>query len=202
MKLYYSPGACSLASHIVLSESGLAYETESVDLRSSPHKTTSGQCLTEISSKGYVPVLQLSDGTVLTEGAAILQYIADQVPEKKLVPENGSIDRYHLQGWLNFIATEIHKGFGPLWYPGSSQEVKNMAIERLNKRFSLLEQQLGSQDYLMGSFSVADAYLFTCLNWTGHLKVSLDSWPLLQAYQQRVAARPHVQQAMKEEGLI
>lgn len=202
MKLYYTPGACSLASHIVLVASGLAYETESVDLGSTPHKTASGQCLTEISSKGYVPVLQLSDGTVLTEGAAILQYIADRVPAKKLAPENGSIDRYHLQGWLNFIATEIHKGFGPLWYSGSSQEVKDMAIERLSKRFSLLEQQLGSQEYLMGSFSVVDAYLFTCLNWTGHLKVSLDNWPVLQAYQKRVAARADVQQAMKEEGLI
>jgi glutathione S-transferase len=202
MKLYYTPGACSLSPHIVLAEAGLNYEIESVDIRATPHKTASGTLLTDISSKGYVPILVLDNGAVLTEGAAIVQYIADQAPQKHLAPVNGTVERYQLQGWLNFIASEIHKGFGPLWFAGSSEEVKKMALERLAKRFTLLEQQLGTQDYLMGDFSVADAYLFTCLNWTGHLKVSLDGWPLLQAFIARVAARPLVQQVLKAEGLI
>jgi glutathione S-transferase len=202
VKLYYSAGACSLAAHIVLEETGLSYQAEAVDLRSTPHQTASGQLLTDISPKGYVPILVLDSGAVLTEGVAILQYLADLVPEKDLAAENGSLERYQLQSWLNFIATEIHKGFSPLWASGSSEEGKKLALERLSKRFSLLEQQLAGQDYLMGHFTVADAYLFTCLNWTGFLKVSLQQWPLLQAYMARVADRPFVQAALEAEGLV
>lgn len=202
MKLYYAPGACSLSVHIVLAESGLKYEAEAVDIRSVPHKTAHGQLLTDISKKGYVPILVLDDGSVLTEGAVIVQYIADQVPLKNLAPANGTMARYHMQEWLNFIASEIHKGFGPLWFAASSEETKKMALERLEKRFTLLEQQLADQDYLMGDFCVVDAYLFTCLNWTAHLKVSLKAYPKLQKYLERVAARDLVQQVLKVEGLI
>jgi glutathione S-transferase len=202
VKLYYSPGACSLAAHIILEEAGLSYQAEAVDLRSTPHKTSSGELLTDITPKGYVPILVLENGAVLTEGAAILQYIADQVPDKALAPENGSLDRYQLQAWLNFIATEIHKGFAPLWFSGSSEEVKKLALERLGKRFSLIEQQLDGPHYLMGKFTVADAYLFTCLNWCNFLKISLDAWPVLQSYMTRIADRPYVQAALEAEGLI
>ena len=149
-----------------------------------------------------MPILVLDDGSVLTEGAVIVQYIADQVPQRNLAPANGTMARYHLQEWLNFIASEIHKGFGPLWVAGSSEEAKKMALERLEKRFTLLEQQLADQDYLMGDFCVVDAYLFTCLSWTAYLKVSLKAYPKLQKYLERVAARTLVQQVLKVEGLI
>jgi glutathione S-transferase len=149
-----------------------------------------------------VPVLVLDDGEVLTEGAAILQYLADQATDKHLAPANGSMARYRLQEWLNFIATEIHKGFGVLWQPGSSAELKQGALERLSQRFSYIEQQLGQQSFVLGEFSVADAYLFTCLSWTRPLKISLQAWPGLVSYLERVAARPAVQVALREEGLI
>jgi len=202
MKLYYAPGACSLSAHIALAEAGLSFESESVDLRSSPHKTSGGELLTDISSKGYVPVLVLDNKEVLTEGVAIVQYIADRVPEKNLAPANGSLARYRLQEWLNFIVSEIHKGFTPLWNPSISVEAKKSALERLEKRFSYIDEQLQDREYLLGTFSVADGYLFTCLNWSNYLKVSLDAWPRLQTYLARVAARPAVQQVLKDEGLL
>ncbi len=202
MKLYYSPAACSLSPHIVLAESGLAYTLEKVNLREMPHRTESGVDFATINPKGYVPALQLDNGELLTEGVAIVQYIADQVPGKYLAPANGTLARYRLQETLNYIATEIHKGFGPLWSPANSQEVKDAAWEKLAKRIDWLAGQLGSKEFLLGEYSVADAYLFTCLSWAKYLQRSLDAWPTLTAYLARVAARPAVQQALKAEGLL
>ena len=157
MKLYYAPGACSLASHIALAESGLAFSVEKVNLRETPHRTESGADFVAINPKGYVPALVLDGGELLTEGAAILQYVADQAPERGLAPANGTLARYRLQEWLNFIATEIHKSFGPMWNPQSSQEVKDATWARLSARFDWIVGELGEQDYLLGGFSVADA---------------------------------------------
>ncbi|WP_417068140.1 glutathione transferase GstA [Niveibacterium terrae] len=202
MKLYYAPGACSLASHIALAESGLAFSVEKVNLRETPHRTESGADFAAINPKGYVPALVLDDGELLTEGAAILQYVADQAPERGLAPANGTLARYRLQEWLNFIATEIHKSFGPMWNPQSSQEVKDATWAKLSARFDWIVGELGEQDYLLGAFSVADAYLFTCLNWTSFLKIPLTPWPALVAYQTRIAARAAVHQVLKDEGLL
>ncbi len=202
MKLYYSPAACSLSPHIVLAESGLPFELEKVNLRETPHRTASGVAFSTINPKGYVPVLQLDNGELLTEGVAIVQYLADQVPGKYLAPANGTLARYRLQEWLNFIATEIHKGFGPLWNSASPQETKDAAWAKLAGRIDWLVSQLGDKEYLLGEYSVADAYLFTCLSWAKYLERSLDAWPKLAAYLARVAARPAVQQALKAEGLL
>lgn len=202
MKLYYAPGACSLSPHIVLREAGIECDLEKVDLRSTPHQTENGIDYGTINPKGSVPALLLDNGQLLTEGAVIVQYLADRAAHSGLIPANGTFERYRVQEWLNFIGSEIHKGFGPLWMPDMPQTVKDMAMERLNKRFALLDATLKEQDYLMGTFGVADAYLFTCLNWTGFLKVSLDAFPHLQRYIQRVSTRPGVQGAMQEEGLI
>ncbi|RXZ43428.1 glutathione transferase GstA [Crenobacter cavernae] len=201
MKLYYAPGACSLSPHIALIESGLPFDTERVDLRAQPHTTESGNDYATINPKGYVPALALDNGEVLTEAAVVVQYIADRAPDKHLAPPAGTIERYRLQEWLNFISAEIHKGFGPFWSPATPQEQKDAAWARLSQRFAWVEQQLAGKDYLMGPFSVADGYLFTILNWTGYHKLSLDPWPGLKAYMARVAARPAVAQALKDEGL-
>ncbi len=201
MKLFFKAGSCSLSPHIVLKESGLAFETESVDLKSKV--TASGANYLEINPKGYVPALVLDSGELLTEGPAITQYIADQVPEKKLAPANGTIARYRLQSWLTFIGTELHKSFGPFFNPQATQEWKEAAMANIERRLTYADQQLKGQDYLLGSdFSVADAYLFTVLSWTKYLKLDLARWPNLLAFQGRVAARPAVQAAMKAEGLI
>ncbi|WP_019142248.1 glutathione transferase GstA [Noviherbaspirillum massiliense] len=201
MKLYLSPGACSLSPHIVLLEAGLKFETEKVSL--ADKKTESGADFRKINPKGYVPALQLENGEVLTEGPAIVQYLADKAPEKKLVPEPGSMQRYRLAEWLNFISTELHKTFGSLFNPQASEETKQAARDRMAARLDLVEQQLQKASYLMGEqFSVADAYLFTVLNWSGFLKFPLDRWPSVQQYQQRVAARPAVRAALVAEGLI
>lgn len=203
MKLYYAPAACSLASHIALKEAGLAFDAETADLKSK--KTASGADFMALTgNKGYVPALQLDDGTVLCEGAAILQYVADQAPASKLAPANGTVARYQLQEWLNYVATEVHKTFGPLWNPAASAEAKEGAKVMLGKRFDWLSEQLAGKDYLTGStFTVADAYLFTVLNWTGFVGMDLaKSHPVLGAYQARVAARPGVQAALKAEGLL
>lgn len=202
MKLYYAPGACSLAPHIVLEEAGLPYRTVRVDLRQQPHRTEDGVDYTTINSKGYVPALSLDSGAVLTEGAAIMQYIADLVPETKLAPPPGTFERVHLQEWLHFVGTEIHKGFGPLWDDSAPLEVKTRAQERLEKRFSWIEHQLVGREYLVGSrFSVADAYLFTCMNWCNFLHIPLDKYPALTAYLARIAERPAVQAVFKAEGI-
>ena len=200
MKLFLKPGACSLSPHIVLEELGLPYETEVVDLA---RKTTaSGQDYLAINPKGYVPALQLDGGELLTEGPAIVQYLADLAPEKKLAPANGSVARYQLQAWLTFIGTEVHKSFSPFFNPKAPQEWKDIARANLERRLAYTAQQLEGQDYLLGSdFSVADAYLFTVLGWAKFIQLDLGAWPVLVAYQARVAVRPAVQAALKAEGL-
>lgn len=201
MKLYFSPGACSLSPHIVLHESGLAFSTERVDLR---HKRTAGGAdYLGINPKGFVPALELDDGTVLTEGPAIVQYLADQAGAKALAPVAGSLARYQLMGWLNFIATEVHKTYTPLFNPAASADMKGAARATLGKRFGYLDQVLAAQDYLMGArYSVADAYLFTVLNWSNVVGLDMAPWPALQAFSARVAARPAVQAALAAEGLL
>lgn len=200
MKLFIKPGACSLSPHIVLEELGLPYETEVVDL--AKKTTASGQDFLAINPKGYVPALQLDSGELLTEGPAIVQYLADLAPEKQLAPANGSVARYQLQSWLTFIGTEVHKSFSPFFNPKAPQEWKDIARANLERRLAYVAQQLEGRDYLLGSeFSVADAYLFTVLNWSKFIKLDLGAWPVLVAYQARVAARPAVQAALKAEGL-
>lgn len=201
MKLYFSPGACSLSPHIVLREAGLAFTPVKVNLKA--HQLDSGSDFYAVNPKGYVPVLELDDGTRLTEGPAIVQYVADQVPAAKLAPANGTIARYQLQEWLNFITSELHKQFSPLFDPSTPDEVKTKQREKLAKRYDWIAQQLGDKDYLTGStFTVADAYLFTVTNWTKSIGVDLARWPALQSYMKRVAARPHVQEALRAEGLV
>lgn len=201
MKLYYAPGACSLAPHIILIETGLPFSTERVDLRAEPHKTESGADYKTINAKGYVPTLALESGDRLTEAAVVVQHIADQAPEKALAPACNTLERYRLQEWLNFISSELHKGFGPFWKPGTPQEQKDATWARLSQRFDWLAPQLADKDYLMGAFSVADAYLFTILRWPDHFKLSLERWPALQAYRSRVGERAAVKQALKDEGI-
>lgn len=200
MKLYYSPGACSLSPHIVLVEAGLPFEVEKVDL--SAKKTERGDDYYRINPKGYVPALEMAEGGLLTEGPAIVQYLADRVPEKRLAPPNGTLERYRLQEWLNYISTELHKGFSPLFSPSASEEWKTLVKERLVMRFTLAAQHLADRPYLMGeTFTVADAYLFTILRWTGHTGVDVSGLPELTAYHDRVAARPAVQATLQAEGL-
>jgi glutathione S-transferase len=197
MKLYYSPGACSFAPHVALIEAGLPFEAVKVDLRK--HALADGTDYYGINPKGYVPLLELDDGTRLSEVAVILQYIADRKPGT-LAPVFGSIERYHLMEWLNFIATELHKQFGPLWYPDTPDVTKDRQHATLAKRLAYVAATLGQQPFLMGQdFTVADAYLHAMLNWTGHLKVELAPWPALQQYHARIAARPAVQAAQKAE---
>ena len=201
MKLYYSPGACSLSPHIALHEAGLAYTPVLASTKS--HKLQDGTDYYSINPLGYVPVLELDDGTRLREGPAIVQYIADQVPLKMLAPQNGTLQRYRLQEWLTFIGTEIHKGFSPLFNPATPEEYKTMARERLLQRLQWVDGQLADKQYLMGDqFTVADGYLFTVTNWTKPTNVDISALSHLNAYRERVAARPAVQAAMKAEGLL
>ena len=191
MKLYFSPGACSLSPHIVLHELGLPAETIKVDLRTKV--IDGGGDFRAINPKGYVPVLQLDDGSILTEGPAIVQYLADRKPEAHLAPANGTMERYRLQEWLNFISTELHKQFSPLFNPEASEALKEAQKARLSGRFDFIAQTLSKQDYLLPSgFSVADAYLFTVLTWAGFVGPDLASWPALQAFMARMQARPAV----------
>lgn len=200
MKLYFSPGACSLSPRIVLREAGLDFTSEQVDLRSK--QTAGGADYRLVNPKGAVPALQLKDGAVLTEGPAIIQFLADLVPEKNLVPVAGSFERYRLVEWLNYIGTEVHKGFSPLFNRAASQEARDAAIATLKTRFDYLARALEGRDYLMGErFTVADAYLFTVLNWCAFTGIDRAPWPALQAFHARVGARPAVQQALCDEGL-
>ena len=200
MKLYYSPGACSLAPHIALVESGLPHETVKVDLRT--HKLADGTDYYTINPKGYVPLLELPDGTRLSEIAVILQYVADRKPGA-LAPAYGGIDRYRVMEWLEFVATELHKQFSPLWYPATPDATKEQQRSRLATRFAYLAQALAAQPYLTGqAFTIADAYLFTVLNWAPILKVDLSPWPALLQFQARVAARPAGHRALVAEGLV
>ena len=201
MKLYFSPGACSLSPHIILHESGLPHTIEKVDLGSK--KTASGADYAAINPKGYVPALETDDGVLLTEGPAIVQYLADQVPAKNLAPAAGSIERYQMMSWLNFIGTEIHKNYSPLFNPAGSDESKQNARVNLTKRYGYVERMLEGREYLVGTgFSVADGYLFVVTNWAGMLKVDLSAFPNIAAFQKRIASRPAVQAAMKAEGLL
>jgi glutathione S-transferase len=200
MKLYFSPGACSLSPHIVAREAGIDLELEKVDIRAK--KTASGGDFLAVNPKGYVPVLQLDDGQVLTEGPAIVQYLADRNPGSKLAPANGTFERYRVQEALGYINSEIHKSFGPLFSPGTTPEVRSEKEEAIKKRLRHVEGQLAGKSYLFGDdFSVADAYLFTVTSWAGFVKLDLADFPNLLAFQKRVAERPAVQAAMAAEGL-
>ncbi len=201
MKLYYSPGACSLSPHIALREAGLAFEPVLASTKS--HQLADGTDYYRINPLGYVPMLELDDGTRLREGPAIVQYIADQVPTKNLAPANGTLPRYRLQEWLTFIGTEVHKQFSPLFNPAMPEEAKKIQRDKLAQRFQWLDGELKDKQYLMGdNFSVADGYLFTCTNWAKPTMIDLAPYPNLVAYRERVAARPAVQEAMKAEGLL
>jgi len=201
MKLYYSPGACSLSPHIALREAGLNFELVQVDLATK--KTASGQNYLEINPAGYVPCLQLDDGRTLTEGPAILQYLADRAPGKLLAPANGSFERYHLQQWLNFISAELHKSFSPLFNPGASEDWKNAVRQTIAARLGVVATRLKDAPYLLGdSLSVADIYLFVVLGWAAYVNLDLSPWPALQAFMGRVGGREAVQAALRAEGLI
>jgi len=200
MKLYYSPGACSLSPHIVLREAGLPFEPVLASTKT--HKLQDGTDYYTINPKGYVPLLELDGGERLTEGPAILQYIADQAPEKKLAPAYGTMERYRVQEWLNFITSELHKGFGVLFNPAMPEEAKAVMRTKLGDRLKWVDAQLEGRQYLMGdSFSLPDAYLFTVSNWGQYVGVDISGLKNLTAFQARMAARPAVQEALKAEGL-
>lgn len=201
MKLYFSPGACSLAAHITLRELGANFEMEKVDL--AKHQTSSGEDYTRINPKGYVPALEIDDGSVLTEAGVIVQYLADQKPESGLAPELGTMERYRLMEWLNFISTEIHKTFTPLFKPDTPEASQEKAKTQLADRFDYVEGRLAGRPWLMGDkFTVADVYLFTIVNWTNFKNIDISKWPNLKDFMGRAAARPKVQEAMKVEGLV
>lgn len=200
MKLYFSPGACSLSPHIVLREAGLAFDVIPVDL--AQHTLPDGSDYYAVNAKGAVPVLELDNGELLTEGVAIVQYIADLVPGKDLAPPHGTWQRYRLLETLNFIATELHKGFGPLANPAMPQEAKALAATKLKSSLKWIDAKLAGNQYLMGDqFTVADAYLFTVSNWAPYFDIDLSGFIHLLAFRARVAARPAVQEALEAEGL-
>lgn len=206
MKLFYSTGTCSLASHILLLELGLKFSVEKVDIR---NKHYSGGDYKQVNPKGSVPAIELENGEILTEGAVILQYIADQKPESGLMPKPGTMERYRAQEWLNFVGSDIHKTFGVLfaadrWVTNKegNEQLKNSAREALSGRFTVLASKLGDNKFLMGDkFTAPDTYLFTVLRWAPMMGIELERWPSLKAYQQRIHDRPSVKQAMETEGL-
>jgi glutathione S-transferase len=201
MKLYYAPGACSLSPHIALREAGLPFDLVKVSF---PAKTTqAGDDFTAINPKGAVPALKLDDGELLTEGTAIVQYVADKAPTSKLAPAAGSKEHYRLVEWLNYVATELHKGFAPLWKPDTPAEYKETVKKSLSNQFAFLDKELASRKFLMGDrFTVADGYLFTILNWANFHKIDLAPYANVTAFIARVTARPAVQEALKAEGLL
>jgi glutathione S-transferase len=201
LKLYYSTGACSLSPHIALREAGLDFTLEKTDLRSK--QTVSGGDIRKDNPKGMVPVLVLEDGDVLTEGPAIVQWIADQKPSSGLAPPAGTIARYHLMEWLNFITSELHKNYSPLFNPNAPEEYKKLVREALAARYAFINEKLAGKSYLMGEqFTVADGYLFTVTNWARIVKFDLTPYPNVLAFQERVRHLPHVVEAMKAEGII
>ncbi|MGZ4981609.1 MAG: glutathione transferase GstA [Methylobacter sp.] len=201
MKLYYSKGACSLSPHITACEAELPIELVEVDLQSK--RTNAGEDFRLINPNGYVPVLMFDDGKKLTEGPAIVQYLADQAPDKKLVPAAGTFERYQLQQWLNFISTEIHKVFGSLFNPAMPEEAKQLATKLLTSRLETVAEHLSNRAFLLGDyFTVADAYLFVTLRWGTYVNVDISRWPVLANYAAKISARPAIQKAMKEEGLV
>lgn len=200
MKLYYAPGACSLSCHIALREAGLKFDLDRVDLKA--RRTGAGKDYLAINPKGQVPALRIDDRTVLTECSAILQFVADQAPKSGLAPAPAGMERYRLQEWLSFVSSELHRGFSPLFSPDTPAAYRDIAIRRLSTRFDFLEQRLSAVPYLMGDrFTVADAYCYAVLSWARMLKVSLAPWKSVLAYLKRVAEHPHVQAALKAEGL-
>lgn len=205
MKLYYSPGTCSLSPHIVAREADIPVDLVRVDIRSNPHRTADGAdyALT-ITGKGYVPALELDDGAVLTEGAAIVQYLADYAPESGLAPPAGTFERYRLVEWLSFIGSELHKMFSPwLFHPEHGEQAAGVARGKIGERFAFIDRHLQDRRYLLGNrFTVADAYLFTIASWSRLVGIDLAAWPSLAAYADRIAARPAVQDAMRAEGLL
>jgi len=201
MKLFYAPGVCSLSPHIALREAGLTFDLQKVDTKTKAMEGD-GNYL-EINPKGYVPLLQLDDGSYLSEGPVIAQYIADLKPESKLAPPNGTMERYRLQEWLGFLNSEVHKSFGPLFKPTTPEEYKTAMREQLAGRFDYISAQLKGKQYLMGdTFTVADGYLFTLIGWTKWTHIDLSRWPVLEEFMARVAARPAVQDALRAEGLL
>jgi glutathione S-transferase len=202
MKLYYAPYTCALAPHIVALEAGLAIATEQVDLRA--RRTAAGDDYRAVSPLGYVPALQLDDGEVLTEGVAIMQYLADRAPGSELAPPPGTFARVRLQASLNFIATELHKTFSPwLFHSETGEAAQSYARARLRDRFALVERQLGGSEYLLGgSFTVADAYCFTIVSWSKAAGIALEQYPALASYMRRIAARPAVRDAMRSQGML
>ncbi|HUZ66815.1 MAG TPA: glutathione transferase GstA [Beijerinckiaceae bacterium] len=200
MKLYFSPGACSLSPHIALCEAGVTFEAEQVDLKQK--KTKSGADYLAVNPKGQVPALALEDGAVLTEGPAVVQYIADLAPGSDLAPKNGSIERYRLQEWLNFISTELHKGFSPLFRPTTPDEYKTIARENLARAFKQPEARLAKREFLLGDhFTVADGYLYVMLRWAQSLKLDMSAFGNLADFKRRIEARPKVREALAAEGL-
>ena len=199
LKLYYVPGTCALCPHIVLRECGLDYTLEKVNR--DDKKTETGKDYNAINPKTNVPALTMDNGQLLTEVAVIVQYLADQAPDKKLAPPAGTLERYRLQEWLNFISSEIHKGCSPLFNPKLNEEAKAALMPRLKQRIGYAAHALADREYLMGTYTVADAYLFTVLRWAPRLGLDLSDWPVLKDYKGRIAARPAVKAALKEEGL-
>lgn len=198
MKLYISPGACSLSPHIVIRELGLKFDLEKIDKKTK--KTTSGENFLDINPNGYIPALKLDNGEVLTEGVAIVQYLADQKPAAQLAPKEGTFDRYRMIEWLNFIATELHKGFSPLFNPQASDAMKASAIERIGMRLSYVDKQLGKTPFLMGkNFTVTDAYLYTILTWLPFAGLKVATWANIEKYFNQVSQRPSVSEALLAE---
>jgi glutathione S-transferase len=201
MNLYYTPGACSLAPHIVAHEAGIPLALKKVDLKTK--QVDGGGSFMAINPKGSIPALQFDNDQVLTEVSVVTQYLADQKPDSKLAPRAGTMERYRLQEWLNYISSELHKNFAPMFSPNSSDELKKLAMSNLSPRFEYLATQLAGKNYIFGDqFTAADAYLFTVLGWTKYVGMDLAKWPVLAQYVARIAARPKVQAAMKAEGLL
>ncbi|NHB60564.1 MULTISPECIES: glutathione transferase GstA [Photorhabdus] len=201
MKLYYQPGACSLSPHIILREAGLDFSVIKVDLKTK--KTENGDDFFAINPKGQIPTLLLDNNEILTEGSVIVQYIADQKPDKKLIAPAGTMERYRQLEWLSHISSEIHKGFSPLFFPGTPENYRPVAINNLLRKFKYIDEVLAKQPYIAGEhFTVADAYLFTLSNWAPLVQLDLSDRVHLKAYQERIAERPNVRDALKAEGLI
>ncbi len=201
MKLFFAPGACSLAAHIVLEETGLPHTLERVDLAT--HKTEHGEDFTKINPKGYVPALALDRGGLLTEVGVVLQYLSDQVPDRRLMAPAGTLERYRQMEWLSFISTELHKQFSPLFRPDTPADIKEQQLKRIGQRFDFISETLARHPYLGGAeFTAPDAYLFTVFGWVGYLKIDAKPWPRVSEHAERVAARPAVQRALKSEGLL
>jgi glutathione S-transferase len=203
MKLYYAPGTCSLSPHIVAREAGISLELERVDIGKEPHRTETGADFSTVNSKGYVPALRLDNGELLTEGVAILQFLADLAPQSGLAPAAGTIERYRLQEWLTFISSELHKMFSPwLFHPELGDVAAAAARKKIAERLAFLDAQLATRPYLTGdSFTAADAYAFTIVGWSRPAHIDLAPFPHLRIYMERIAARPKVQEAMRAESL-